>query len=513
MPSYSFLRETQSTPQTQDPIGSRWKILIVDDEEDVHKVTVLSLSDFEFDGRGVEFIHAHSAQDAKSILLENDDLALVLLDVVMESRNAGLVLAKWIRAELKNRKIRIVLRTGQPGDAPENEVISEYDINDYKEKSELTAKKLYTLTCAALRSYRDIDALIKNEKGLNKIIEATSLIFQEKSLRLFAEGVLEQIFALYYVGHGIAYKVGDGFAMDSPESETKIIASIGRFKDMADIDISSEFGVSIFDVLKQEGPIINLGEARLAIILNSSTQGITLLFLEGIIFEKNTQAVTGLLELFVANVNAAYENLTLNNELDESQREIAYLLGEAIEARSREPSHLRIVAQLSEILALRFGLTPSQATLIKLASPLRNIGKISIPDHILEKQGKLNADERDILESHAKIGEEMLSGSNSDAIKIASLIAGNHRERWDGGGYPQGLKSEAIPIEARITMVADAFDTLLNERRHKESWSLDKVVAIVKSERGKHFDPDLIDTLLNNLHEFLLLYEDTSESQ
>lgn len=147
-----------------------WKILIVDDEPDIHKVTRMTLVNFEFDGHGLEFLSAYSAQQAKDILLKENDIAVALIDVVMESEHAGLDLVKYIRDDLDNELIRLILRTGQPGQAPESKVISEYEINDYKEKTELTSQKLYSSIYASLRSYRDLIALKNSRSGLENVI-------------------------------------------------------------------------------------------------------------------------------------------------------------------------------------------------------------------------------------------------------------------------------------------------------------------------------------------------------
>jgi len=130
-----------------------WRILIVDDEPEVHNVTHLILGKENFNGRNLELISAYSAEEAKKIMAREDDIAVVLLDVVMETSTAGLDAAEYIRNELGNKIVRVILRTGQPGEAPDKRVIVDYDINDYKEKSELTSNKLFTSVVAALRSY------------------------------------------------------------------------------------------------------------------------------------------------------------------------------------------------------------------------------------------------------------------------------------------------------------------------------------------------------------------------
>lgn len=181
---------TSATPQLRD-----WRILVVDDDAEVHAVTRLILGKIRYKGRGIELLSAHSGIEARQVMSSQSDIAVVLLDVVMETDDAGLRLVSVIREELGNTATRIILRTGQPGQAPEEQVIVDYDINDYKAKSELTAQKLFTTVVAALRSYETIVALEKTRKGLEKILDSTSALFQVHSLQQFAAGVLTQLSA------------------------------------------------------------------------------------------------------------------------------------------------------------------------------------------------------------------------------------------------------------------------------------------------------------------------------
>ena len=184
----------------EEPVTA-WKVIVADDEPNVHDVTQLALVDFRFDGRPLAFIHAHSAVAAFEAAAANPDTAVLLLDVVMESEHAGLELVRRIREELCNSTIRIVLRTGQPGAAPEADVIARYDINDYKEKTELTAGKLSTLMYACLRGYRDIMTIERSKQGLERIIDASQRIFRLQSLEEFTEAVLDELAALLQI-HG-----------------------------------------------------------------------------------------------------------------------------------------------------------------------------------------------------------------------------------------------------------------------------------------------------------------------
>ncbi|MDQ2106691.1 DUF3369 domain-containing protein, partial [Azospirillum isscasi] len=178
------------------PAAAPWKLLIVDDDPEVHAITRVVLNDVSFDGRRLHFLSAHSGREAREILGGHSDIAAVLLDVVMETDDAGLRLVHHIREVLGNRQIRIILRTGQPGQAPERQVIVSYDINDYKAKSELTAQKLFTTTVAALRSYQHIDAIERNRLGLEKIVDAAGMLFEQRSMTRFAAGVVQRIGAL-----------------------------------------------------------------------------------------------------------------------------------------------------------------------------------------------------------------------------------------------------------------------------------------------------------------------------
>ena len=179
--------------------GPRWKIAVIDDEPAVHDGTRFALHDYRLNGQGLEILSAYSAAEGRELMRNHPDMAVVLLDVIMESDTAGLGLVEFIRKELKNETVRIILRTGQPGQAPERRVIVDYDINDYKAKTELTADKLFTALTAALRSHQQLERMVQTRRGLEIIIEAASALFDFKSMQRLAEGVLTQIASLLNV--------------------------------------------------------------------------------------------------------------------------------------------------------------------------------------------------------------------------------------------------------------------------------------------------------------------------
>jgi signal transduction histidine kinase/CheY-like chemotaxis protein len=179
--------------------GPRWKIAVIDDEPAVHDGTRFALSDYRLNGQGLEILSAYSAAEGRELLRRHPDIAVVLLDVIMETDTAGLGLVEFIRKDLKNETVRIILRTGQPGQAPERRVIVDYDINDYKAKTELTSDKLFTSLTAALRSYQQLQRMVETRRGLEIILEAASTLFDFKSMQRLAEGVLTQIGSLLNV--------------------------------------------------------------------------------------------------------------------------------------------------------------------------------------------------------------------------------------------------------------------------------------------------------------------------
>src|ERR1700726_486248 len=179
--------------------GPRWKIAIIDDEPAVHDGTRFALNDYRLNGQGLEILSAYSAAEGRELMRSHPDVAVVLLDVIMESDTAGLDLVEFIRNELKNETVRIILRTGQPGQAPERRGIVQYDINDYKAKTELTPHKLFTSLTAALRGYQQLQRMVETRRGLEIIIDAASTLYDFKSMQRLAEGVLTQIASLLNV--------------------------------------------------------------------------------------------------------------------------------------------------------------------------------------------------------------------------------------------------------------------------------------------------------------------------
>ena len=196
--------------------------------------------------------------------------------------------------------------------------------------------------------------------------------------------------------------------------------------------------------------------------------------------------------------------INLSDEIETTQAEIIYAMGEIGESRSKETgNHVKRVAFYSELIALKYGLSQKEADILKMASPMHDIGKVGIPDAILNKPGRHTKDEFEIMKTHAMLGFNMLNKSDKPIIKAAAIVSLEHHEKFDGTGYPNAIKGENIHIYGRITAVADVFDALGSNRVYKKAWELEDILELFKEQRGKHFDPVIVDIFLENIDEFL----------
>ncbi|MCB1633994.1 MAG: DUF3369 domain-containing protein [Xanthomonadales bacterium] len=475
-----------------------YRLLIVDDEPAVHDVTKLVLGNFRFENRPLQFLHAYSADEARRLLREVDDIAVALLDVVMESDQAGLDLVHFIREELGNHFVRIVLRTGQPGQAPEHEVIAEYDINDYKDKTELTAQKLRTTVYATLRAYRDIMFIERNKQGLERVIEASAHIFSYQQSHEFASAVLNQLGNLVGLERGALYCKVQNPGEQTPEHFV-VAAATGDYSRYVDNHADEKLPRRIVSSLKQayEHKQNLFQDDHYVLHFTDSRQT------ESLLYVGETWRLSDLdyrlVELFCTNVSIAFENLHLNQELMESQLEMVHLLAGAAETRSKETAnHVRRVGLIAEQLARLSGMDEQQCTLIRFAAPLHDIGKIGIPDAVLNKPGPHTAEETTVMRTHAELGAQLLADSRRPVLRLAATIAREHHENWNGSGYPKGLAGQQISLAGRVTALADVFDALGSARCYKQAWPAAEVREFITTQSGTKFDPELVDKLLHN---------------
>jgi len=478
-----------------------WKILIVDDEKDVHTATRLAIKDIRYKDRHLELLSAYSSAEGYEAMRAHPDIALVLLDVVMETDDAGLVLVNRIRYELQNQITRIVLRTGQPGQAPEQQVILEYDINDYKTKTELTVQKLFTTVISSLRAHENMLSIEKNRQGLGKILEGAADFYQMLSLREFSSGVLKQIGVILDVGaDGMVCVIKKG------NTEFEVLAGTGVYESLdSDFHDHTELGAAIRETFLKKTSVSLHGFDTLYINSRNGREFVMHFNphspLDGI--------ERALLELFCQRLSAAYDNLHLYGQLRMSQEATVVALADLAEYRDQDTGeHVLRVQKLTDAIAQELtsmNVYPTELSrevmdMIGMAAILHDVGKVGTPDHILFKPGKLDPQERVIMEQHATIGAQILLKAShmvkgTSYLSLGSEIAGGHHEHFDGNGYPLKQKGSEIPLSARIVAVVDVFDALLNKRPYKEPWSMPDTMAYIKGRSGTQFDPYVVDAL------------------
>jgi signal transduction histidine kinase/response regulator of citrate/malate metabolism len=320
--------EDEETPPV-DQAALAWKVAVIDDDAAVHEGTRFALYDYSLHGQGVEILSAYSAAEGRELMRAVPDIAAILLDVVMETDDAGLKLVDFIRTELKNEAVRIILRTGQPGQAPERQVIVDYDINDYKAKTELTADKLFTSLTAALRSYQQLQRMEETRRGLEMIIEGASTLYDFKSMQRLAEGVLTQIASLLKVECGGILVLRD--AGGSLE-KFSVLAGSGCYRRFAGVAsagaLDSVLGRAVVSAFERRSHQF-LPKLSVLYIDTSSKREIVVVL-------ETTRPMSptdrALVEVFCSRLSVAFDNVILYDQLHEAN----IRLEEHVRERTRE---------------------------------------------------------------------------------------------------------------------------------------------------------------------------------
>lgn len=496
-----------STKKTQPLLEKDpWYILVVDDDREVHTMTNFVMKNWIFENRSIELVSAYSSVEAKKILEENNKFSLILLDVVMEDDSSGLKLVRYIREDLNNQFVRIILRTGQPGMAPVRTIINDYEINDYKEKNELTADKLFVAVTASLRSYNHLMTIERNRQGLENVLDATTGLFADHSVNSFADGVLVQISGLVNARDDSIFLQHECCDKKFIPQEIKILAGSGAYEHRSDGPVflsdlnDSHMEKNVKKALKERSSFFE-GNDYIGFFPVSGHSNNILIF-RGL--NKISEFKKQLLKIFSVNASMAFKNLYLNKEIEETQQEVICTLGEVVESRSKETAHhIQRVTGTATILGRALKMDEEDVKKLQMAAPMHDIGKIGIPDEILHKPGRLDPQEFELMKTHTLLGYEILKGSSRYVMKTAAIIALEHHERWDGTGYPYKKKGLEISIEGRITAIVDVFDALYNRRIYKEPWPLEKILTLFEEESGGHFDPELVDCFIENIDEIV----------
>lgn len=493
----TYLFADESVQQQELP-EEHWKILIIDDEPEVHAVTKLALSDFQFLGRGLEFHSAYSGAEACELVKAHPDAAIVLLDVVMETDDAGLNVARYIREDLGNRYTRIILRTGQPGQAPERTVIVNYDINDYKSKTELTAQKLFTAVMSSLRSYRDIISIVHSRNGLEKIISSMNDLFALQSMDHFISGLVQQLGWLIGGARQTLYAAADE---RKKSGEMNIRAAYGEDADQLigqpiKAALPKEALMELAGVVKTHS-IYYADDFVLAYCPSQCRPQGALLCLTGL-SRPLTDKERELLQVFADNVQVALDNVICLQDTDKLLSELVARLMElekehyALHPKSRT-TYVKLVDKITELINLS---TEKRQRVGTAAGLYERAEKLFT---LIEEQpvSRVSPCQQRLVRAIRP-----LQMAESEETQVAVRALEERLERYDGMGLPEGKQGDEIAPETSIFNIARLFCELV-----KQDMPLEDVLARIDAERGKHFSPELCDMVKKNsqaLYQFVI---------
>ncbi|MEY9180195.1 signal transduction histidine kinase [Bradyrhizobium sp. USDA 326] len=304
---------------SEDSNARKWKIAVIDDDPAVHDGTRFALSDYSLNGQSLEILSAYSAAEGRKLMAEHRDVAAVLLDVIMETDVAGLELVEFIRNEIRNETVRIILRTGQPGQAPERRVIVQYDINDYKAKTELTADKLFTSLTAALRSYQQLERMVQTRRGLEIIIDAASTLYDFKSMQRLAEGVLTQLASLLNVDCAGILVLRDNGGIDP---ELSVLAGSGCYSRFIGTTTSKALDPELREMVEAafQRRKNEFADHRSVIYLRTGSGREVVVLLQA--ERELSETDRSLVEIFSSRLSIAFDNVILYQQLQDANTQL-----------------------------------------------------------------------------------------------------------------------------------------------------------------------------------------------
>jgi len=493
-----LIDDSGTAPETST--ARRWKIAVIDDDQAVHEGTRFALSDYNLNGQTLEILSAYSAAEGRTLMRAHPDIAAVLLDVIMETDAAGLDLVEYIRNEIKNETVRIILRTGQPGQAPERRVIVQYDINDYKAKTELTADKLFTSLTAALRSYQQLERMVQTRRGLEIIIDAASTLYDFKSMQRLAEGVLTQLASLLNVDCAGILVLRDDGGVDG--TDFSVLAGSGCYSRFIGSDGSRSLDPDLrhmveaaFQRRKNE-----FADHRSVLYLRtgSGREVVVLLQAERPLSETDR----ALVEIFSSRLSIAFDNVILYQQLNAANTQLEDRVAQRTRALMQANRRLSsqwmrlqrangfkneilgtVAHDLKNPLGVILGRTEMLTELISAGSPKESV--TAQVEHI-----------RDATRRLTSMVDHLISDAMADAFDItirreAVDIAGLVSEVVDANQPLAANKQQAITVSAPpdfVTMcdadrIREAIDNLISNAI-KYSPIGGKITVVVSHEQN-----------------------------
>jgi len=412
-----------------------WLILIVDDDPAIHATTKMVLRGFAFEGRPAQFLSAGTAAEARMVLRDNPAIAVILLDVVMESDDAGLRLVRHIRSEMQNRRVRIILRTGQPGQAPERDVILSYDINDYKSKTELTAQKLFTSVVAALRGYQDITAIEDHREGLERILDASSSLLDKRTMAAFVGDAVAQIVGVCPPGDGVALvsRLTRGTDCDGrPVGVPLVLGGVGAYAGTEGRPLAAVLPAEVASaVVAALDDGRNRHERTHSVLVFGSASR----HHETAFYLTHARALTAderrLLEVFCSKVAVGFDNVHLYEELTELNRSLERQVAD----RTRALAAATEAAETANRAKSLFLATMSH----EIRTPMNGVqGMLELLEHT-----SLTGDQRELVEVVRDSAGALLTIIN-DILDFSKIEAGK-----------MDLERVAVSLPAVVEGVAD----------------------------------------------------------
>src|SRR5262245_9114394 len=456
--------------------GAPWKVAVIDDDPAVHDGTRYALYDYVLNGQKLDILSAYSADEGRHLLRNHADIAVVLLDVVMETDSAGLDLVGFIREELKNETVRIILRTGQPGQAPERRVIVDYDINDYKAKTELTADRLFTAMTAALRSYQQIQRMVETRRGLEIIIDAASRLFDFRSMQQLAEGVLTQIASLLNVecaGILVLRDEGNGESFS-------VLAGSGcysQFTGLRKVDtLRPELRQTVREAFARRGHEFLPERSVLYMQTGSGREIVALLEAAKDLSETDRTLV----EVFCSRLSAAFDNVILYEQLQEANARLEHRVME----RTREltTANRRLSAQWER---LRGANAFKSEILSKVAHDLKN------PLGVITGRAEMMADFLEVTPAPADKLSSQIKHIRESATRLIGMVDGLLAEAM-ADALNISIRHESIDIPELIGEVVEASRPLLEKKQQHIDVEAPEHLAVSG-------DPDRLREAIDNL--------------
>jgi len=487
------LTESSQSKPKHDPT---WKILFVDGEPGAARAAKASLKNFRYLDRKLEFIEAETTAKAMENLGMHPDIAIAFIDAALENDSTGPKLIEHIRSDLGNTAVRIIVKTDRPNLAPERMMIDKYDISDYKYKSEMTPRRLYTTIRLSLKEYHNTLTLEANRNALRHILDVTPRIFDLKLMRLeeYFEWVLAQFISVCRFGHTGMISTIDGILATVESKDFKIQATVGDFQMNS---FSSARRTEIYEACKkvtaENQRVHNLRAESIVVPLKAAEQVLGFVYLEcSQDLSKNDHE---LIQILANQCAAGLSNMKLHYDLIKSYDQSVDMLAAVSEFKDDTiGGHLHRIQELTRRLASALGLDEQEAESFAKASRLHDIGKVGIPDTVLSKPSRLSPEEFETITKHTTFGDKILE--KAPRLDLAKTVARSHHEKWNGTGYPEGLTGSDIPLAARIVTVVDVFDALASPRPYKGPWHMKDIMKELEAGSGEHFDPMIVSAFL-----------------